>query len=124
MIVIMVATMGSAVIMGWMGNIDTPHYISSLGVEENVVTIEDGVIQDIHVCVVDESGEPLEGVSVLISNKQVESDERFVTTDDRGRATLSGWTLLDYPKSTIRLTITGYLSGYTECSEQVEGLIV
>ena len=124
MIVIMVATVGSAVIMGWMGNIDTPHYISTLGIEENVVTIDDGTIQDIHVCVLDESGEPLGGVSVLISNKQVHSDARFVTTDSNGRAVLTGWTLDDYPKSTIKLNVTGYLSGYTECNEQVEGLIV
>ena len=123
MIVIMVATLGSAVIMGWMGGIDSPHYIKTIGIEENIVSIDDGIIQDIHVCVLDEKNEPLEGVSVLITNKQVGSDVQYVTTDENGRATLTGWTLSDYPKSTIKLSVSAYLSGYTECTEYVEGLI-
>ena len=40
-----------------------------------------------------------------------------------GRAVLTGWKLGDYPKGTIRLNISAYLAGYTECTEQVEGLI-
>ena len=124
MIVILVATMGTAVIMGWMGGIDSPHLIKSIGIEENVVVVEDGVIGDIHVCVVDESNEPLKGVSVLITNKQVSGPVTFVSTDSDGRAVLSGWTLENYPKSTIKLNISAYLSGYTDCTEQVEGLII
>lgn len=124
MIVILVAMMGTAVIMGWMGSIDSPHYIRDLGIEENVVSIQDGVIGDIHVCVTDQNGNPLEGASVLIANKQVDGPYLYVTTDRNGRATLSGWTLDDYPKSSIRLTVTAFMSGYTECSEYVEGLIV
>ena len=123
MIVIMIATMGSAVIMGWMGDIDSPHYIKTLGISENVVTVNDGVIEDIHVCVLDENNEPLSGVSVLITNKQVSSDVSYVVTDQNGRAVLTGWKLGDYPKGTIRLNISAYLAGYTECTEQVEGLI-
>ena len=126
MIVIMVATMGSAVIMGWMGSIDSPHSIKTLGIEENIVLIEDGVIQDIHVCVLDERGEPLEGVSIRIENKQVSpptSSQYSVTTGKDGRATLSGWTLDDYPRDSIALSITGYLSGYMNVTEKVEGLI-
>ena len=123
MIVIMIATMGSAVIMGWMGDIDSPHYIKTLGISENVVTVNDGVIEDIHVCVLDENNEPLSGVSVLITNKQVSSDVSYVVTDHNGRAVLTGWKLGDYPKGTIRLNISAYLAGYTECTEQVEGLI-
>ena len=124
MIVILVATMGTAVIMGWMGGIDSPHLIKSIGIEENVVVVEDGVIGDIHVCVMDESNEPLKGVSVLITNKQVSGPVTFVSTDSNGRAVLSGWTLENYPKSTIKLNISAYLSGYTDCTEQVEGLII
>ena len=124
MIVILVATMGTAVIMGWMGGIDSPHLIKSIGIEENVVVVEDGVIGDIHVCVVDESNEPLKGVSVLITNKQVSGPVTFVSTDSNGRAVLSGWTLENYPKSTVKLNISAYLSGYTDCTEQVEGLII
>lgn len=125
MIVIMVATMGSAVIMGWMGSIDSPHSIQTLGIEENVVEIEDGEIPDIHLCVLDERGEPLEGVSVWIDNKQAKSPpgRSYETTGKDGRATLSGWTLDDYPKDRIRLNIIGFMSGYQEVKESVEGMI-
>jgi len=124
MIVIMVATMGTAIIMGWMGNIDSPHYIKTLGIEENVVVVDGGTIGDINICVLDEASEPLEGVSVMIMNKQVSHPSMdFVVTDKNGRAVLSGWQLGNYPKGTIKLTITGYLSGYTECTEYVEGII-
>ena len=122
-IVVIVATVGTAVIMGWMGGIDSPHYIKTLGIEENVVIVEDGVIGDIHVCVLDERDEPLRNVSVLISNKQVSGPVDFVTTDSNGRAVLHGWTLSDYPKSTIKLNVSAYLTGYSEHTEQVEGLI-
>ncbi len=124
MIVIVVATLGTTVIMGWMGGIDSPHYIKTLGIEENVVVVEDGCIQDIHVCILDEKDEPMKGVSVLISNKQVSGPSNFVVTDSSGKAVLHGWTLSDYPKSTIKLNVIAYMSGYTERTEQVEGLIV
>ncbi len=124
MIVIMVATMGTAIIMGWMGNIDSPHFIKTLGIEENVVVVDGGVIGDISICVLDESNEPLEGVSVMIMNKQVRHPSLdFVTTDANGRAVLTGWQLESYPKGTIKLTVTGFMSGYTECTEYVEGII-
>ncbi len=124
MIVIVVATMGTAVIMGWMGGIESPHYIKTLGIEENVVIIDDGVIGDIRVCVMDENDEPLKGVSVLIANKQVSGPENYVTTDINGRAVLHGWSLENYPKSTIKLNVSAYLTGYSDHTEQVEGLIV
>ncbi|MBE6527689.1 MAG: carboxypeptidase regulatory-like domain-containing protein [Thermoplasmata archaeon] len=124
MIIIIVATLGCAVIIGWMGGIDSPHYIKTLGIEENVVTVEDGVIGDIHLRILDEDNEPMKGVSVRITNKQVTGPVDFVTTDGQGRAVLSGWTLDSYPKSTIKLNISAYYSGYSDRTEQVEGLIV
>jgi hypothetical protein len=127
MIVIMVATMGSAVIMGWMGNIDTPSYISSLNVGENIVYIEDGEIPDIHVCVLDEDGEPMGGVTLRIVNSQVyhpEGKEHDVVTGSDGRATLRGWLLGDYPMRTIALKISAYKSGYDTYTEEVPGVIV
>ncbi len=127
MIVIMVATMGSAVIMGWMGNIDTPHYIESLNIEENIVYIEDGGIPDIHVLVTDENDDPMSGVTVRIVNTQVshpDGKDFDVVTDSKGRATLKGWTLEDYPMGTITLKISAYKSGYTTYTEEVPGVIV
>ena len=127
MIVIMVATMGSAVIIGWMGSIDTPHYISSLNVEENIVYIEDGEIPDIHILVTDEDGSPMAGVTVRIVNGQVshpDGRDHDVVTDSKGRATLKGWHLEDYPLGTITLKISAYRSGYSTYTEEVPGVIV
>lgn len=127
MIVIMVATMGSAVIMGWMGDLDTPQYISTLGVEENIVYIDDGEIPDIHICVLDGNDEPMKGVTVRIVNAQVyhpSGKDYDVVTDSYGRATLSGWMLGDYPMGSIALKISAYKSGYTTLTEEVAGVIV
>lgn len=127
MIVILVATMGSAVIIGWMGNIDTPHYISSLNVGENIVYIENGEIPDIHICVTDEDGDPMAGVTARIVNSQVshpEGRDHDVVTDSNGRATLKGWVLGDYPMGTIVLKISAYKSGYTTFTEEVPGVIL
>ena len=127
MIVIMVATMGSAVILGWMGNIDTPHYISSLNVEENIVYIENGEIPDIHVLVLDENDEPMDGVTLRIANNQAvhpEGREYDVVTDSNGRATLKGWYLQDYPMGTIVLKVSAYKSGYATYTGEVPGVIV
>lgn len=126
MIVIMVATMGAAVIMDWMGDIDTPHYIRTIGIEENVVIIEDGSIPDIHVCVLNENNEPMQGVTVYIANTQAVPEDQsqyLLTTDSKGNATLSGWTLEKYPISSIKLSIVAYKSGYDKVVEEVEGLI-
>jgi len=127
MIMIMVATMGSAVIVGWMGNIDTPQYISTLGVEENIVYIDDGEIPDIHICVLDQNDEPMKGVTVRIVNSQVyhpDGKDHDVVTDTYGRAVLKGWLLGDYPMGTIALKISAYKSGYTTYTEEVAGVVV
>lgn len=127
MIVIMVATMGSAVIMGWMGSIDTPQYISTLGVEENIVYIDDGEIPDIHLLVLDQNDEPMKGVTVRIMNSQVyhpEGKDYDVITDTYGRAVLKGWLLGDYPMGTISLKISAYKSGYTTYTEEVAGVVI
>jgi hypothetical protein len=127
MIVIMVATMGSAVIMGWMGSIDTPQYISTLGVEENIVYIDDGEIPDIHLLVLDQNDEPMKGVTVRIMNSQVyhpEGKDYDVITDTYGRTVLKGWLLGDYPMGTISLKISAYKSGYTTYTEEVAGVVI
>ena len=126
MIVIMVATMGSAVIVGWMGNIDTPQYISTLGVEENIVYIDDGETPDIHICVLDQNDEPMKGVTVRIVNSQVyhpDGKDHDIVTDTYGRAVLKGWMLGEYPMGTIALKISAYKSGYTTYTEEVAGVV-
>lgn len=123
MIVILVATMGTAIIIGWMGSIDSPHYIKTLGIEQNTVSIEDGVIGDIYVCVLDENNEPLAGATIIIDNKMVEMPKEFVTGSN-GKVTLTGCTLeTSYPMSSIPLKIKAIRTGYTEHTETLEGII-
>ena len=80
MIVILVATMGTAIIVGWMGNIETPHSIGDVGVED-IVYCNNGQITGFSVEVRDQDGDYLEGAVVIIENSYV------VMTDPEGAAT-------------------------------------
>lgn len=79
MIIILVATMGSAVIIGWMGNIETPHMISDVSVDSghyNAVTEIDsntGTISNVKIMVYDQDGNPLEDATVVLNGLGVKS---------------------------------------------------
>ena len=92
MIVILVATMGTAIIVGWMGNIETPHSIGDVGVED-IVYCNNGQITGFSVEVRDQDGNYLEGAVVIIENSYIEMTAEdgdpvraVETTDDTGKA--------------------------------------
>jgi len=62
MIVILVATMGTAIIVGWMGSIETPHSIGEVEYED-CINAEDGTIPTFTVTVYDQDGNRLEGAA-------------------------------------------------------------
>ena len=74
MIVILVATMGTAIIVGWMGNIETPHSIGDVGVED-IVYCNNGQITGFSVEVRDQDGNYLEGAVVIIENSYITMDD-------------------------------------------------
>lgn len=119
MIVILVATMGTAIIMGWMGSIETPHSIGSVQYDDTVVS-ESGSLPDITVIVTDQDGDLLEGATVVLSGLNVRDSEgktAFETTDADGKAVFTGLKIVSAGTSGvgfIDLLVTK--SGYTDSS--------
>ena len=122
MIIIMVATLGTAIIVGWMGNIEEPHSISRVEVDSgeidltginsaysNNTTIRGtGNIycpsEDVIISVYDQNGNPLSGATVVLSGLGVtdsNGNTAHGTTDDNGTVTFSD----------LKLRMTGHV-GY------------
>ena len=93
MIIIMVATLGTAIIVGWMGNIETPHSISDVDfVNDNVVAKNGATMEKITCYVYDQDGNPVEGATVALSGLGVKSGTNksvFTTTDADGCASFN-----------------------------------
>ncbi len=95
MIVIIVATLGTAIIMGWMGNIEGPRSIGSVEVLSGDILLRDGSTSTgmVDVRVTDQDGNPLEGATVVLTGLGV-TDRYGKTvhgyTDAKGRVSFSG----------------------------------
>ncbi len=74
MIIIIVATMGLAIIVGWMGNIETPLAIGDVMIEDDTVGLHDGILDDITITVLDQDGNVLEGATVILDGLNVRQD--------------------------------------------------
>lgn len=94
MIIILVATMGTAIIVGWMGSIETPQSIGAVDFGDNV-TAEDGTIPSFTVTVYDQDGNRLSGATVLLDGLNVKKDGKtaYAITDKDGIATFSDLTI-------------------------------
>ena len=80
MIVILVATMGTAIIVGWIVSIETPHTIGDEDLQAPGLS-EDGTVTGFSLEVRDQDGDYLEGAVVIIENSYV------VMTDSEGAET-------------------------------------
>lgn len=95
MIMILVATLGTAVIIGWMGSIETPHAIGDVEVEPESILATNGVF-GFTVYVEDQDGNPLSGATVLVTNVNVKDSEGRMpldTTSSDGTVIFSGLTM-------------------------------
>ncbi len=99
MILILIATLATAIIIGWMGNIDTPDSIGDVTVDKDSVQISGtsggySTIKDsFSVYVVDQDGNPLEGAIVSLSGNGIQKSNggtAYETTDKDGKATFNG----------------------------------
>ena len=92
MIMILVATLGTAIIVGWMANIEEPHSIGNIAVESgSALLTKDGsgyvTVNDIIINVTDQDGNPLEGATVVLSGLGIKTSNDgtvFGDTDDNG----------------------------------------
>ena len=95
MIMIIIATMGTAILVGWMGNIDSPKYIGSVEVISGDLVLDGTTTTNgtIEVLVSDQNGDPLSGATVILSGLGV-SDRNgrtaYLNTDNNGYARFNG----------------------------------
>ena len=119
MIVILVATMGTAIIVGWMGNLDTPMSIGDVDYED-CIEVDGRTIGTFVVTVTDQDGEYLEGAVVILSGMNVSSDGKtpHATTGTDGKAVFTDLTIDPVGNSktgniTIEISKAGYTSDKT-----------
>lgn len=121
MILIVIATLGTAVIVGWMGNIETPHSIGDVDIESGDIRLTtnatDGYYttqSQVKVCVYDQDGNPLEGASIVLTGlgvKTTDNQTPYGTTDSDGLVIFKGLKMkhtgtIDF--ITVTVTKTGY----------------
>lgn len=99
MILILIATLATAIIIGWMGNIDTPDSIGDVTVDVDSVQAVSGnggyctIKETFNVYVVDQDGNPLEGAIVSLSGNGIQKNNgstAYETTDKDGKVTFNG----------------------------------
>ncbi|MDR1404410.1 MAG: hypothetical protein LBJ20_02425 [Candidatus Methanoplasma sp.] len=91
MIMIIIATMGTAILVGWMGSIDSPKHIGSVEVVSGEIILDGNSTSDgaIRIYVSDQDGNPLGGATVVLSGLGVTDGNgrtAYKTTDSRGYA--------------------------------------
>ncbi|MFA5452258.1 MAG: carboxypeptidase-like regulatory domain-containing protein [Candidatus Methanomethylophilaceae archaeon] len=100
MILIIIATLGTAVIIGWMGNIETPSSIGDVTVDTNEIrlsgTASNGyytTYSPVKICVTDQNGNPLEGATIVLMGLGVtdaNNNTAYKTTDNTGCVSFNG----------------------------------
>jgi hypothetical protein len=107
MIIIIIATMGTAILIGWMGNIDTPKSIGAVEVVSgdivlNGSTTTEGIVE---IYVADQNGNPLGGATVVLSGLGV--------TDKNGKTAYTNTSSNGYAKfDGLHITLRGSEIGF------------
>lgn len=126
MIIILVATMGAAILVGWMGSIETPSAIGDVQIDPDTVEATDGTIGDsITITVTDQDGNLLEGATVVLEGLNVRmtgedgtASTAYLETDANGKVTFSGLTVNRSSSSTVGfIDVLVTKSGYSESAE-------
>jgi len=109
MIMIIIATMGTAILIGWMSNIDTPKHIGGVEVVSGDIVLNGNSTTNgyIEVYVTDQNGNPLSGATVVLSGLGVADKNgktAYANTDSMGRAVFDGL------KITLRNSEIGFIN--------------
>ena len=132
MIIIMIATLGTAILVGWMGNIEEPHSIKEVDVLSGDIDLTGTnasssygkygaagygtnylVDEEITVLVLDQNGDPLSDATVVLSGlgiSDLDGKTAHSTTDSNGVATFSA----------LKLKMTGHV-GYIDVEVSKSG---
>lgn len=120
MIVILVATMGTGILLGWMNSIDTPNSIGSVDVVSSDIDmngeyrINDGHIE---IFVTDQDGNPLKGATVVLSGLGVcdkNGGTAYGTTDSTGYISFSDLSITMRGSTVGFITVNVSMSDYGE----------
>lgn len=95
MIIILVATMGAAILVGWMGSIEGPNSIGDVRISPDSVDVDDGTLKDITITVYDQDGDLLEGATVVLEGLNVRTADGTTPNGvtENGVVTFQGLTI-------------------------------
>lgn len=118
-IVMLIATMGTAIILGWMGNIEGPKVIEDVEVTSNDIVLLNGSTFNGQVAVVvtDQDGNPIQGATVVLTGLGVTDRNGKTphgTTDSKGYANLTGLNITMKNSAVGFITVNVSASGYGE----------
>lgn len=92
MIVIIIATMGTAILLGWMGNIDTPNSIDTVDIVPGQITLNGNTMTNdatVDIYVADQDGNPIANALVSLNGLGVmysDGSTAYAITDSTGNA--------------------------------------
>ena len=123
MIMVLIAGIGSAVLLGWMGNLNAPQSIGSVTATPMELVAHDGngdgiyevKSVDVTITVSDAKGDPVAGATVVLDGcniAKVDGTRPFGTTDSHGRIALSNLQLTQTGKAVGFVSVTVTKSGY------------
>lgn len=119
MIMIIIATMGTAILVGWMGNIESPKHIGDVEVVSGDIILEgrSTAVGMIEIYVSDQDGNPLKGATVVLTGLGVTDKDgktAYCNTDNQGYA------LFENLKISLRGSDIGFITVNVSMSEYGE----
>lgn len=121
MIVILVATMGAGILIGWMNSIEAPQSIGEVTVYEDCIEVgDDGYLDDFTVTVTDQDGNLLEGATVVLDGLNVTKGGKTPhnTTGPDGKVSFSELKIDPYGSGTVGfINVLVTKTGYTESND-------
>jgi hypothetical protein len=123
MIMVLIAGVGSAVLLGWMGNLNAPQSIGSVTSTPMEIVAHDGngdgiyeaSSVDLTITVSDGKGDPVAGATVVLDGcniARMDGTRPYGTTDSNGKVTLGNLQATQTGKAVGFITVTATKSGY------------
>ncbi|MGD0817752.1 MAG: hypothetical protein ABR986_05060 [Methanomassiliicoccales archaeon] len=123
MIMVLIAGIGSAVLLGWMGNLNAPQSIGSVTSSPTELVAHDGNGDgvydarnlDLTISVSDGKGDPVTGATVVLDGcniARMDGTRPYGTTDSNGHLTLSNLQVTQTGRAVGFVTVTVTKSGY------------
>lgn len=131
MIMVIVAGLGTAVLVGWMGGLSAPEAIASVNCDPSEILLSDGNSDgtyenegvSITIFVRDQNGDPVSGASVVLDGCNVRNSDGslvYGTTNADGKAQFSGLSVSRYGQGIGFVTVTVAKGGMgTDSSLQI-----